>query len=308
MSRDLPRKPSRGTRDGARYRPVARPKRIAVVGAGPAGLAFATVAGRRGHRVTLFDSADRIGGQFNMAKVIPGRRSFTKHCATTAASWNSQRANWTRHMAGAAELTSGEFDEIVLASGVLPRVPSIPDLDHPKVLSYIDVLLHGRAVGGSVAIVGAGGIGFDVAEFLSHDPAHAPTSLDIPAFMNEWGIDMRLESRGGLVPAPALGSPREIWLLQRKPTPPGGISEDRLGPPARPEAARREDDGRRHLRGNRRPRPCDHAGRRIAPARGRSRGDLRGAGTTTRPRRRNRGRGSQGPAHRRIASRRRARR
>ena len=125
------------------------------------------------------------------------------------------------HTAGAAELTGGEFDEIVLASGVLPRVPSIPGLDHPKVLSYIDVLLHGRPVGDSVAIVGAGGIGFDVAEFLSHDPAHAPTSLDIPAFMNEWGIDMSLESRGGLVPAPALGAPREIWLLQRKPTPPG---------------------------------------------------------------------------------------
>ena len=204
------------------YRPVARPKRIAVVGAGPAGLAFATVAGSRGHRVTLFDSAERIGGQFNMAKVIPGKEEFHETLRYYGRQLELAGVRVVLgHTARAAELTGGEFDEIVLASGVLPRVPSIPGLDHPKVLTYIDVLLHGRTVGDSVAIVGAGGIGFDVAEFLSHDPAHAPTSLDIPAFMNEWGIDMSLESRGGLVPAPALGTPREIWLLQRKPTPPG---------------------------------------------------------------------------------------
>jgi 2,4-dienoyl-CoA reductase (NADPH2) len=104
---------------------------------------------------------------------------------------------------------------------VLPRVPEIPGLGHPKVLSYVDVLLHGRPVGGSVAIIGAGGIGFDVAEFLSHDVAHAAPSLDIPAFMREWGIDMTLAARGGLVGAAEPRSPREIWLLQRRPTPPG---------------------------------------------------------------------------------------
>ena len=204
------------------YRPVARSKRIAVVGAGPAGLACATVAGRRGHRVTLFESAERIGGQFNMAKVIPGKEEFHETLRYFGRELELAGVRVVLgHTVGASELTGGDFDEIVLASGVLPRVPSIPGLDHPKVLSYIDVLLRGRPVGGSVAIVGAGGIGFDVAEYLSHDPAHAPTSLDIPAFMKEWGIDMSLDSRGGLVPAPTLSSPREIWLLQRKPTPPG---------------------------------------------------------------------------------------
>ena len=123
--------------------------------------------------------------------------------------------------ASAADLASGDFDEVVLASGVLPRVPAIPGLDHPKVLSYVDVLLRGKPVGASVAIVGAGGIGFDVAEFLSHDASHAATSQDIPAFMREWGIDMTLEDRGGLMPATGTASAREIWLLQRKPTPPG---------------------------------------------------------------------------------------
>jgi len=204
------------------YRPVERPKRIAVVGAGPAGLACATVAGRRGHRVTLFESADRIGGQFNMAKVIPGKEEFheTLRYFRRELELAGVRVLLGR-TAGAADLTGGDFDEIVLASGVVPRLPSIPGLDHPRVLSYVDVLLHGQPVGASVAIVGAGGIGFDVAEFLSHDPAHAPTSLDIPAFMKEWGIDMSLVSRGGIAPMPELGSPRQIWLLQRKPTPPG---------------------------------------------------------------------------------------
>ena len=204
------------------YRPVAAVEADRRRRRGPAGLACATVAGRRGHRVTLFESADRIGGQFNMAKVIPGKEEFHETLRYFGRELELAGVRVVLgHTVGAAELTGGDFDEIVLASGVLPRVPSIPGLDHPKVLSYIDVLLHGRPVGASVAIVGAGGIGFDVAEFLSHDPAHAPTSLDIPAFMKEWGIDMSLESRGGLVPAPALASPREIWLLQRKPTPPG---------------------------------------------------------------------------------------
>ncbi len=204
------------------YRAATRPRRVAVVGAGPAGLACAAIAARRGHHVTLFESSDRIGGQFNMAKVIPGKEEFRETLRYFRRELElagvAQRLGRT---ADIADLADGDFDEFVLATGVRPRVPDMPGLDHPKVLSYVDVLLHGRPVGGRVAIVGAGGIGFDVAEFLGHDVAHASASLDIPAFMSAWGIDMQLAGRGGLRPEAELHSPREIWLLQRKPTPPG---------------------------------------------------------------------------------------
>ncbi len=204
------------------YRPAARPKRIAVVGAGPAGLSCATVAARCGHRVTLFEASDRIGGQFNMAKVIPGKEEFHETLRYFGRELELAGVRVRLgHAASVDDLGGGEYDEIVLATGVLPRVPAVPGFDHPKVLSYVDVLLNRRPVGGKVAIVGAGGIGFDVAEFLSHDAGHASSSLDISAFMSEWGIDMRLDERGGLVPAAATASPREIWLLQRKATPPG---------------------------------------------------------------------------------------
>jgi 2,4-dienoyl-CoA reductase (NADPH2) len=204
------------------YRPTLLPKRVAVVGAGPAGLSCATVAARRGHRVTLFESADGIGGQFNMAKRIPGKEEFHETLRYFRRELELAGVQTLLgRIATADELAHGQFDEVVLASGVLPRLPSIPGLDHPKVLSYVDVLLRGRPVGASVAIVGAGGIGFDVAEFLSHDAAHGSPSLDIAAFMREWGIDMQLAARGGLAPETALSSPREIWLLQRRPTPPG---------------------------------------------------------------------------------------
>jgi 2,4-dienoyl-CoA reductase (NADPH2) len=174
--------------------------------------------------VTLFEAMDRIGGQFNMAKVIPGKEEFheTLRYYRRQLEIAGVRILLSRR-ADVAALTGGEFDEIVLASGVVPRSPAIDGLGHSKVLSYVDVLLHGRPVGAAVAIVGAGGIGFDVAEYLSHDASHPSASLDIPAFMREWGIDMQLATRGGLAPQPDLARsmPRTIWLLQRKPTPPG---------------------------------------------------------------------------------------
>jgi len=216
--------PRAGRETELNYAPASTPRRIAVVGAGPAGLACATVAAGRGHRVTLFEAADQIGGQFNMAKVIPGKEEFheTLRYYRRQIELTGVRLLLSRR-ASIADLTGGDFDEIVLASGVVPRVPAIEGLGHPKALSYIDVLLHEKPVGVSVAIVGAGGIGFDVAEFLSHDATQPSPSLDIPVFMKEWGIDMTLTKRGGLARAADIERtmPRTIWLLQRKPTPPG---------------------------------------------------------------------------------------
>jgi 2,4-dienoyl-CoA reductase (NADPH2) len=198
------------------YRPVSAGKRIAVVGAGPAGLTAATVAAERGHEVHLFDAAPAIGGQLNMAKVIPGKEEFhemLRYLATRV-----QDTGVPLHLnqrVQAADLAG--YDEVVIATGVEPRDPKIPGQDHAKVLSYIDVLRHGKPVGERVAIIGAGGIGFDVAEFLTHGD-HPSTTLDLPAWKSEWGITDPAQARGGLAPSGPRATPpaRQVTLLQRK--------------------------------------------------------------------------------------------
>lgn len=190
------------------------PKKLAVVGAGPAGLSFATTAAKNGHQVYLYDAAPEIGGQFNMAKHIPGKeefyetiRYFNKLIETTGVHLHlNQKVD-------AEFLLSQNFDEIILSTGVSPRKINIPGIDHPMVMYYTDVLKHQQKVGESVAIIGAGGIGFDVAEYLSHQGVS--TSLNVNAFMTEWGVDMSYENRGALVASDPEPSPREIFLLQR---------------------------------------------------------------------------------------------
>lgn len=192
----------------------ATPKRIAVVGAGPAGLACATVLAERGHEVTLFDAADAIGGQFNLAKKIPGKEEFEETLRYFGHRIAETGVNLRLGMrVSAADLTPQRFDEVVLATGVTPRDPRIEGQDHPKVLTYLDVLGRGEPVGRRVAIIGAGGIGFDMAEFLVHE-GHSPT-LDAPAWLREWGIDPDLSARGGVVPPKPAPPAREVFLLQR---------------------------------------------------------------------------------------------
>jgi 2,4-dienoyl-CoA reductase (NADPH2) len=203
--------------------PATQKKSIAVVGAGPAGLAFATTAAGRGHRVTLFDAADEIGGQFNLAKQIPGKEEFYE---TLRYFQRQIELTGVRLRLGttveAGDLADGEFDEVVLATGITPRTPDIEGIDHPKVLSYLDVLRDKAPVGEKVAIIGAGGIGFDVAEYLTH--GEESPSTDIPEFMREWGVDMTLEARGGIEGVQAIvpPSPRQVSLLQRKASKVGG--------------------------------------------------------------------------------------
>ena len=199
--------------------PASRKKRYAVVGAGPAGLACATTLAERGHAVTLFEREQRIGGQFNLAVRIPGKEEFAETLRyfghRLAQSGVALRLG---HAATVDDLAAG-FDAVVVATGVIPRGAGIPGEDHTKVLSYLDVLASAAAVGPRVAIVGAGGIGFDVAEFLVQ-PAPSP-STDIARWTREWGVDMTLAARGALL-KPAPEPPvREVWLLQRSTGRPG---------------------------------------------------------------------------------------
>lgn len=200
------------------YLPVENVKAIAVVGAGPAGLACATVAAARGHSVSLFDQAAEIGGQFNMAKRIPGKEEFGASLDYYRQEISRTGVKLSLNTRVSTEDLEG-FDEVVLATGVFPREIAIPGIDHPKVVSYIDVLLHGVEIGQKVALIGAGGIGFDVAEFLCHAGPHDTSGQSIESFNREWGIDQSLQAQGGVkgVQAQAPESPRELWLLQRKP-------------------------------------------------------------------------------------------
>ena len=190
------------------------PKKVAVVGAGPAGLACATTAAERGHAVTLFDAADRIGGQFNIAKQIPGKedfnetiRYFGRRIQTTGVTLKlNERVD-------AETLKAGAFDHVILATGITPRKLNIPGIDSEKVASYLDIIEGRKQAGKTVAIIGAGGIGFDVGEFLTH--AHDDKS-EAERFNDEWGIDPTYANRGGLKPVVDEKSPRRVFLLQRK--------------------------------------------------------------------------------------------
>ena len=194
--------------------PAAAALRIAVVGAGPAGLAYACTAAERGHRVTLFEASAEIGGQFNLARRIPGKEEF----AETLRYFRTRLAQLgvevrLGHRATADELAAAPFDRVVVATGVVPRRPEIRGLDHPSVAGYADVIEGRRVAGPRVAVVGAGGIGFDVAELLTHagdepDP--------VGTFRAEWGIDEAYAARGGVGKAARRPSPRQVFLLQRK--------------------------------------------------------------------------------------------
>lgn len=192
-------------------------KRIGVVGAGPAGLAFATVAAQRGHKVTVFDDKTEVGGQFNVAKQVPGKEEFfeTLRYFKTMTAKLGVEINLNKRVT-AEELIAQGYDEVVLATGIVPRTPPIEGIEHAKVLSYLDVLQTKRPVGQRVAIIGAGGIGFDVAEYLVHDHSGTSASQDIATFMKEWGVDLNVEHRGGLVHAEKSAAARDIFLLQRK--------------------------------------------------------------------------------------------
>ena len=197
-------------------------KRVAVIGAGPAGLAAATTLAERGHSVDLYDSASQIGGQFNLAKRVPGKEEFEETLR-----YFGQRILHTGvklHLGtriDAQSLVAEKFDDVVLATGVTPRNPRIPGQDLPGVLSYIDVLMGRQAVGQRVALIGAGGIGFDVAEFLVTPAGHS-TALDLPAWLAEWGVVDPGAVRGGVVRPTASAPAKQVTLLQRKPGKLGG--------------------------------------------------------------------------------------
>lgn len=196
------------------YTPTSAPRRIAVVGAGPAGLACATVAAQRGHQVTLFESSERIGGQFHLARQIPGKEEFQETLRYFGRQIEMHGVQLRLSTRADAAMLAG-FDEVVLASGVVPRIPGIEGVDHPSVMSYAELLDGRRQAGPRVAIMGAGGIGFDVAEYLVQ--SQPSSTLQRDRWLAEWGVDTTLAARGGIQGVTPHPEPpqREVWLLQR---------------------------------------------------------------------------------------------
>jgi 2,4-dienoyl-CoA reductase (NADPH2) len=194
--------------------PTTAPQKVAVVGAGMAGLTAATTLAERGHKVTLFEAQDRIGGQFNYAKAIPGKEDFNDTLRYFSVRLKETGVDLRLNRRPASADFSG-YDHVVVATGVTPRTPPIAGIDHPKVLSYPEAIEHPGRVGKTVALIGAGGIGFDVAELLTH--SHSDD--EIAAYRRQWGIDINYtDRRGGLAEPQMPASPREVWLLQRKAT------------------------------------------------------------------------------------------
>jgi len=199
--------------------PVDAPKKLAVVGAGPAGLAFATTAASRGHIVTLFEAEPRIGGQFLMARRIPGKEEFDETLRYFRRLLELEGVDTRLNTrVSAEELIAGDYHTVVLASGVYPRRIELEGIDHPSVLTYVDVLKGDAEVGPRAAIIGAGGIGFDVAEFLTHPTGEADP---IDAYLDEWGVDRSMASRGGLKKREPQAPARQVTLCQRSGGKPG---------------------------------------------------------------------------------------
>jgi 2,4-dienoyl-CoA reductase (NADPH2) len=197
------------------YQPLAKRKRIAVVGAGPAGLSFAITAAERGHDVTLFDANPEIGGQLNVAKKVPGKEEFFEMLRYFRKQVDLRGVKVVLNTrVTTTQLREGGFDEVVLATGVTPRVPAIDGVDHPKVMSYLDVLRDGKPAGKTVAVIGAGGIGFDVAEYLTHEGQSG--ALHPEKFYEEWGVDTSYRAPGGLRSPQVETPPRKVYMFQRK--------------------------------------------------------------------------------------------